>query len=100
MVANAPEDVQWQRHVLDCLQLAPLTAVAPPGPIIDLGSGAGLPGLVLAIATGRETHLVESDRRKAAFLIDAAAQLGFPQVRIHAARIDAASLPSAAILTA
>jgi 16S rRNA (guanine(527)-N(7))-methyltransferase RsmG len=100
LIADAPEDVQWQRHVLDSLQLAPLAASAPPGPLIDLGSGGGLPGLVLAIATGRDTHLVESDRRKAAFLTDTAAQLGLGQIRVHAARIDAASLPLAAILTA
>lgn len=100
LVADAPDDAQWQRHVLDCLQLAPLTQDAPDGPIVDLGSGAGLPGLILAIATGRDTHLIESDRRKAAFLIDAAAQLQVPRVRVHAARIESVTPPPAAILTA
>ncbi len=100
LVADAPEEAQWQRHVLDCLQLAPLTQDAPDGPIVDLGAGAGLPGLILAIASGRETHLIESDRRKAAFLTDAAAQLHLPHVRVHATRIEAATPPPAAILTA
>lgn len=100
LVADAPEEVQWQRHVLDCLQLAPLTTEGPAGALVDLGSGAGLPGLILATATGRETHLIEADRRKAAFLIDAAAQLGLPNVRVHAIRIEAANPPPAAILTA
>ena len=61
-----------QRHIADCSQLQPL--LPAEGPIADLGSGAGLPGLVLAIVQpGREIHLVESDKRKAAFLVEASA---------------------------
>lgn len=99
LVGRATTDQVWQRHVEDSLQLIPLL---PPGsdPICDLGSGAGLPGLVLAIATGRPTHLVESDRRKAAFLTEAAARLDLPQVQIHATRIEDTVLPPIAILTA
>jgi 16S rRNA (guanine527-N7)-methyltransferase len=87
------------RHIADSLQLAPLL---PPGngPVGDLGSGGGFPGLVLAIATGRPFHLVESDRRKAAFLTEAAARLGLDQVRVHAMRIEAVELPPLAALTA
>lgn len=59
------------RHIADSLQLAPLI---PAGIrcAIDLGSGAGFPGLVLAIATGIRFTLVEADSRKAAFLREAA----------------------------
>lgn len=87
------------RHITDSLQLAPLL---PPGngPVGDLGSGGGFPGLVLAIATGRPFHLVESDRRKAAFLTEAAARLGLDHVRVHPMRIEAVELPSLAALTA
>ena len=99
LVADAPEEEQWSRHILDSLQLVPL--LPDPGePIIDLGSGAGLPGLVLAAATGRETHLLESDRRKAAFLIEAARALGLGRVHIHPVRIEAATVPPAAVVTA
>jgi len=99
LVGRATTDQVWQRHVEDSLQLV---ALLPPGAdaICDLGSGAGLPGLVLAIATGRPTHLVESDRRKAAFLTEAAARLDLPQVQVHATRIEDARLPPIAILTA
>jgi 16S rRNA (guanine527-N7)-methyltransferase len=78
-----------ERHIEDAAQLAPLL---PPGTrrIADLGSGAGLPGLVLAILTGLETHLVERDQRKAAFLREAARVTGAPAT-VHAA--DAAILP-------
>lgn len=99
LVADAPEEEQWQRHILDSLQLVPL--LPDPGePIIDIGSGAGLPGLVLAAATGREMHLVESDRRKSAFMLEAARALGLDKVHIHPVRIESASLLPAAVVTA
>ncbi len=75
----------WRRHVLDCGQL---WRFWPEGArrLVDLGSGAGLPGLVLAIAGAPDVHLVESDRRKAAFLREAARAAG-ASVVVHAARI-------------
>lgn len=88
-----------RRHIADSLQIAPL--FPPQGPIADLGSGAGLPGLVLAAAwPEREMHLVESDRRKAAFLIEAAGMLRLGQVKVHAVRIEGAILPPIAAVTA
>lgn len=87
----APGDLGrlWDRHIVDAAQLVPLI---PPGAktIADLGSGAGLPGLVLAILTGLPTHLVERDRRKAAFLREAVRTSAAPAT-VHAA--DAATLP-------
>ena len=66
----------WARHFADSLQLAPLAG----GEIwADLGSGAGFPGLVLAIARpGTQVHLVESDSRKCAFLRHVARATGAP----------------------
>ena len=64
----------WRRHMLDSAQLWPLLPAARGRPhrILDLGSGAGFPGLVLAIMgvpeRTVEVHLVESDEKKAAFL--------------------------------
>jgi 16S rRNA (guanine527-N7)-methyltransferase len=88
-----------QRHIADCAQLQPL--LPPAGPIADIGSGAGLPGLVLAIIQPeREVHLVESDKRKAAFLVEASAQLKLPIVRIHACRAENAKLPPLSAITA
>ncbi|SDB64557.1 16S rRNA (guanine(527)-N(7))-methyltransferase RsmG [Belnapia rosea] len=100
LVAQAAPDTLWVRHVVDSAQLAPFVPPGP-GPLIDLGSGAGFPGLVLAALTGRETHLVESDRRKCAFLQEAARLLGLSQVIIHPTRIEAAAtLPLAAVVSA
>lgn len=99
LTAERDEATIWRRHVLDSLQLAPLVP-RTEGALVDLGSGAGFPGLMLALTTGRETHLVEADRRKSAFLIEAARVLALSCVRIHPTRIEAATLPPAAILTA
>ncbi|MBX9699652.1 MAG: 16S rRNA (guanine(527)-N(7))-methyltransferase RsmG [Acetobacteraceae bacterium] len=99
LVADAPETEHWRRHVVDSAQLAPLLP-AQPGPLVDLGSGGGLPGLVLALVTGRETHLIESDRRKAAFLLEAARHLGLGTVTVHPLRIEHARPPPAMVLTA
>lgn len=86
------------RHIDDALALIPLI---PRGTerAIDLGSGAGLPGLVLAIATGIPFDLVESDVRKAAFLREAARATAAPAT-IHATRIEAATLAPAPLVTA
>jgi 16S rRNA (guanine527-N7)-methyltransferase len=68
----------------------------PPGTrtLADLGSGAGLPGLVLAILTGLPAHLVERDRRKAAFLREAVRATAAPAT-VHPA--DAATLSPLAV---
>ena len=98
VAARTATDVD-SRHIADSLQLLPL--VPPAGPIADLGSGAGLPGIVLAAAMPeREVHLVESDKREAAFLIEAAGTLKLTQVRVHATRIEQARLPPLAAATA
>ena len=88
----------WTRHIDDALQLLPLI---PPGTDrgIDLGSGAGLPGLVLAIATGIPFDLIEADHRKAAFLREAARLTAAPAT-VHATRIEAAAIPRAPLITA
>lgn len=88
----------WSRHIWDSAQLASLV---PEGTrrILDVGSGAGFPGLVLAALCDAECHLVESDQKKAIFLQTVVRECGIPAV-IHTARIE--SLPSlgAEIVTA
>jgi 16S rRNA (guanine527-N7)-methyltransferase len=86
------------RHLADSLQLLPL--LPADGPLADLGSGAGLPGLVLAMGRVLPTHLVEADRRKAAFLQYACAELGLRHVTVHAARIEQVALGGIGVVTA
>jgi 16S rRNA (guanine527-N7)-methyltransferase len=76
----------WRRHMLDSAQLFSLIA-DPAAPLVDLGSGAGFPGLVLAAMGASDVHLIEADRRKCAFLGEAARAMGVP-VTIHAERIE------------
>jgi len=76
----------WRRHMLDSAQLLPHLP-KPDAAVLDLGSGAGFPGLVLAVASQATLHLVESDQRKAAFLneVNRATQAG---AMIHACRVE------------
>jgi 16S rRNA (guanine527-N7)-methyltransferase len=100
LVAKDSLEDLWRRHFLDSAQLLPLL---PPGndPITDLGSGAGFPGLVLAVMTERQVHLIDSDQRKGAFLIECARQTGvLDRVKVHTTRIEAASAWKAPIVTA
>jgi 16S rRNA (guanine527-N7)-methyltransferase len=62
-------------HVVDSLLGLPEIEVSPPGPLVDLGSGAGFPGIPLGIVTGRRVFLVESVGKKAWFLEDASTRL-------------------------
>jgi 16S rRNA (guanine527-N7)-methyltransferase len=98
LVARADEPFLWDRHIADSLQLAPLMTPRTER-AIDFGSGAGFPGLILALATGVPFDLIEADQRKAAFLREAARVTGAP-VRIHAVRIEAASMLPAPLITA
>ena len=76
--------------VLD--SLLPATVAVPRSPLIDIGSGAGLPGLPLAIAfPGVEVHLVEPRQKRNIFLRIAIRSLGLENVTIHARRIEAVS---------
>jgi 16S rRNA (guanine527-N7)-methyltransferase len=88
----------WWRHMFDSAQLRdsiPSTARVA----VDLGSGAGFPGLVLAIMTGLETHLIESDVRKVAFLRESA-RATKTTVTIHQQRIESVDSFKADVVTA
>ena len=74
LVAPTTLEDPWRRHMLDSAQLVPL--IEPDAEIVDIGSGAGFPGLVLAIMGLQNVRLVESDRRKCEFLQAAAAATG------------------------
>jgi 16S rRNA (guanine527-N7)-methyltransferase len=80
-----PDDA-IERHVLDSLRALPLLDGAPPGPLADVGSGGGVPALVIAAARdSRDTHAIEATGRKAAFIAETAEAMGVA-VTVHAAR--------------
>jgi 16S rRNA (guanine527-N7)-methyltransferase len=90
LIAASTIPTIWTRHIADSLQLLGL---APAAKIwVDLGSGGGFPGLVLACALaekpGSKIHLVESTAKKCAFLQAVADALGLP-AEIHCERAEA-----------
>jgi 16S rRNA (guanine527-N7)-methyltransferase len=98
LISRRDEADLWPRHIADSLQLIPLI---PPDIRrgIDLGSGAGFPGLVLSIATGIPFDLIEADLRKAAFLREATRITGAP-VTVYPVRAEVAVVPPAPLVTA
>ena len=89
LIASSTEPKLWTRHVADSLQLL---ALAPTARVwVDLGSGGGFPGLVIACALaetpGAMVHLIESNGKKAAFLREAVRLTGAAAI-VHQARIE------------
>lgn len=103
LISRKTEPELWDRHMTDSAQIWHLR---PEDPRIwaDFGSGAGFPGLVLAILSAgqggsTEFHLVESDSRKCAFLATVSRECGVP-VRIQNARIEAVEPLKADVISA
>jgi 16S rRNA (guanine527-N7)-methyltransferase len=102
LVARSTIPDRWRRHYLDSAQLYPLIP-RQAGALADLGSGAGLPGLVLAAMAAERplaVTLIESVGKKAAFLNAAAAAMGLGNVTVLHTRVEEASLPAQDVLTA
>lgn len=79
-------------HIEDSLSALPEFEKAPAGLYGDLGSGAGFPGLPIAIETGRETILVESVKKKASLLESFATELGLTNVSVFPGRAEELAL--------
>lgn len=89
LIARSTLPELWSRHLTDSAQLVPLAAAAPAGPWLDVGSGAGLPGIVVALLTERPVILVEPRAKRVAFLRSAAEQLGISaRVVVVASRVE------------
>ncbi|MEO3427853.1 16S rRNA (guanine(527)-N(7))-methyltransferase RsmG [Pelagibius sp. CAU 1746] len=105
LVSPRSLDDLWRRHFLDSAQLRDHLPETP-GPegrvILDVGAGAGFPGMVLALLGCGVVHLVEADQRKAQFLREVARVTGAP-VEIHPLRVEspalAAALPAVDVVT-
>lgn len=92
LVSPATLADSWVRHFEDSLQLIPYIH-AEDRRVIDMGSGAGFPGLVLATACPASSFtLIESDARKCAFLTNVVAELGLTNAQIINKRIDQVEL--------
>lgn len=86
----------WKRHFLDSLQLQ--SQIKNEGEIIvDIGTGAGFPGMVLAASRYKNIHLIESDSRKISFLKEVA-RLTEADVSIHHDRVEKISIDNVSIV--
>lgn len=101
LVSAASLESVWQRHFADSLQLLDHVSDETPGPWLDLGSGAGFPGLVLAVArTDSVMILVESRKRRVEWLVQAATALGLTNCHVIGSRLESVDSFRAAAITA
>jgi len=97
LIARSTIDDRWRRHYLDCAQLIALLPAAKTH-IVDLGSGAGFPGLVIAAVLADDNvsiTMIESTGKKAAFLSAAIEAMGLSNAKVIPARIESVKLPNA-----
>ncbi len=89
MVSRSDSGRLLERHVLDSLRAAPIVRDLGAARVCDLGSGAGLPGVVLAVALAQvDLVLTEARTRRAAFLELAVERLGLGNATVHAGRVE------------
>ncbi len=89
------KDFFFTRHIMDSAQLA--RHLPPSFPLVDIGTGAGLPGIVLALMEARPIHLVEPREKRILFLEKALSHLGLTHVTLHQGRIENLTLPGASV---
>lgn len=108
LVARPTIDALWLRHILDSAQLLPLATAyqAPANPHaslhwIDVGTGAGFPGMIVALATERLVTLVEPRRMRADFLQRAIEAAGVAhRVTVQQSKVERVTAPPAGIISA
>jgi 16S rRNA (guanine527-N7)-methyltransferase len=92
LIAASTFDTVWMRHIVDSAQLLLHAPVDDGGLWVDVGSGAGLPGIVIAILSDWHMELVESRKGRIAFLLSLVEQLGLSRVRINGNKVERVTL--------
>lgn len=100
LIARSTFDVFWTRHIADSAQLLPLSEGVGPGDWLDLGAGAGMPGIVVAILSKRPVHLVEERRGRIAFLNRVIEVLELPNAQVFGCKVQALKHKPATIISA
>lgn len=89
LVAKAPEEILIENHFLDSLTLLPLVKSCPKPGLMDVGSGAGFPGLVLKIACPElQVTLVEPRKKRVSFLRQVIRSLGLQEIAVLETRLE------------
>ncbi len=101
LISASTVDNLWARHFVDSAQLLVHAKRAGDGPWLDIGSGAGFPGLVIAILDPqRQIHLVESRALRCEFLARVGTDIGLDNVIIHHSRLETVSAFGASVISA
>lgn len=100
LIAASTIPTIWVRHIADSAQLLSLDTLDGDGLWIDLGSGPGLPGLVVAILSARPMLLVESRKRRCDFLRKVASELDLGHVVVAEAPLERVATQPAATISA
>ena len=98
LISNSTIDNIWVRHILDSAQLYDFTKKIS-GNILDLGSGAGFPGLILAMMGNENISVIESDEKKCTFIREIAL-LSDTNIKIYNSRIEDLSFLKPTLITA
>ena len=89
-LTRVPRELAWERHVTETIGLLTVAGLHDGWRVADVGSGGGIPGLLIAVLRPRlALTLVEADQRKAGFLVHAAGLLALDNVEVVAERAEA-----------
>lgn len=100
LIAESTRAHVWARHIADSAQLLMLVDGAEDGPWIDLGSGAGLPVVVVAILSDRPVLMIESRRKRIDFLNGVIEKLGLANAQVFGGRVETTPAVNAAVISA
>ncbi len=100
LIAESTRPHVWARHIVDSAQLMLHAKAAGEGEWLDLGSGAGLPGIVLACLSDRPLRMVESRRKRIDFLNDVITDLGLKNASVFGGRVEMVPATTAAVISA
>jgi len=101
LVARATLPEIWRRHIADSAQLLAHVLLEPLGPWLDLGTGAGFPGLVIAaLRPDWDVRLVESRKKRAEWLERARIELGLGDCRVLGKRLELVESFAASVISA
>lgn len=100
LIAESTRPHVWARHIVDSAQLLTHASDDDGREWIDLGSGAGLPGIVIACLVDRPLMMVESRRKRIDFLNDVIADLGLGHARVFGGRVETVPATKAAVISA
>ncbi len=100
LISAASIDQFWARHIVDSAQLLSLLPIDRPRSWLDLGTGAGFPGIVIAILADAPITFVESRRKRVDFLAEAVEQLGLSHVTLAGSRLELVPSAPFGVITA